>query len=114
MAKNKYFQKSEFRDYINPKHLSKNKKPHKAYISVKSNNAYKFNVITHSSTFFGEDTKPLKTNPKINSKDIRQSKVSVPRWANKSNFGKTIASKTKWHMTKQNKTIIKKWNKQKK
>ena len=48
--------KNEFRYYINPKYLSKTGKPHTAHISVSHKNYYRFNVITHSGSFFGEKT----------------------------------------------------------
>ena len=110
--KDKYLRKNEFRDYENPKYLSKSGKPHPAYITVKHKRKLRANVITHSSSFFGEETIQLKENPNRNenkSVDIRQTRLSKPFWDNEKNFSKT--KKKGWRLSKKDKKSIKKWNK---
>ena len=107
----KYLRKNEFRYYFKPEFLSKSGKPHVAYITVKHNDKYKFNLITHSKKFFDSETKELTKNPDRNNgvKDKRPSRVSVPRWDKTKYFSKDKLSY--WRFDKQDKSAIKKWNK---
>lgn len=112
MKKKKYLRKSEFRNYINPKYLSKSKLPHPAYISGRRKNNYKFNVITHSKTFFGSPTTLLSENPNRNKRknvDKRKSRISVAMWENKNSF--SSEKLTGWRFSKKDKKLIKKKNK---
>lgn len=110
--KKKYLRKNEFRDYTNPKHLSKSGKPHKAYISLRYKDNYRFNVITHSNSFFGKKTEELNDNPNRNKnkpKDNRKTKISIPWWDNKKYFSE---EKIKgWRFSKIDKKKIRKFNK---
>ena len=108
----KYLWKNEFRYYTKPEYLSKGGKPHVAYITVKHNDKYKFNLITHSKTSFNSDTKELKKNPNRNKngqKDKRPSRVSKPMWDKTKYFSKDKL--LYWRFDKQDKAAIKKWNK---
>ena len=110
----KYLRKDEVRLYNNPKHLSKTGRGHPARITAKHKKAFKFNVFTHSDTFFGEPTLELADNPDKNPKDTidkRPSRVSVPHWENEKSFSNHKLEN--WHLDKENKTAIKKWNKEK-
>lgn len=108
--KKKYLTKKEFRYYTNPKHLDKYGNPHPAYISLKYGNAYKFNVITHSVDFFGDDTIPLVKNPNCNnnSNNSNASRISTPRWENKRSFSNYKLFG--WRFVKADKKTIKKLN----
>lgn len=113
MAKKKYLSKNEFRYYNNPKFLSKNGRPHPAYISARYKHKYKFNVITHSRKFFDEGTTNLEKNPELQSTDKRTSRVSVPRWDNVNQFGDKLP-KWYWRFTKKDKAKVKKVNRKNK
>lgn len=111
MAK-KYLRKNEFRYYTKSEFLSKSGKPHVAYISAKHNDKYKFNVVTHSKTFFDFRTIELKKNPNRNfggQKDKRPSRVSVVRWDKTKYFSNDKLKN--WRFSKQDKVKLKKWNK---
>ena len=108
----KYLTKNEFRNYKNPNYLSKSGKPHKAYISVRHKDNYRFNVITHSSSFFGEKTNELEENPDKNFNRPAykiKSKFSIPVWDKKNNFSEEKLSG--WRLSKNDKKKIKKINK---
>ena len=107
-----YLRKDEVRLYKNRKHLTKSGNPHPARVITQHNNAYKFNVITHSPSLFNEPTEVLGENPNKSpkkKKDNRPTRVSVPRWENKNNFSEE--SLNDWHFTKRDKVTIKKANK---
>ncbi len=111
----KYLRKNEFRYYTKPEYLSKGGKPHVAHISAKHNDKYKFNLITHSKTFFNSNTKELKKNPNRSNSgqiDKRPSRISVPRWDKIKYFSKNKL--LHWRFDKQDKSAIKKWNKKSK
>lgn len=111
MGKKKYLRKNEFRYYTNPNYKSKNGKPHPAYISARHGRKFKFNVITHTKTFFGKENMDLNKNPNRLSNDKRTSRISVPQWDNDNNFSKTKLSKYEWRFDKSDKIALKKWNK---
>ena len=64
----KYLRKSEFRYNTGPKVVRPDGKGHPTYISARYKNKYKFNVITHSDTFFDEPTHHLTVEPNRNKK----------------------------------------------
>lgn len=106
----KYLRKGEFRVSTHPDVISPRGDTHVVYVSAKQGHKAKVNVITHSSTFFGEPTKAMHKNPDITSKDPRRSRFSVPRW----HSDKTIMEKPKkgfWRLHKADKIAIKKFNK---
>lgn len=110
--RDKYLRKDEVRLYQNKNHLSQKGKAHPARIIAQHKNAYKFNVVTHSETFFNEPTIELSENPNKNkgqSIDERKSRASVPRWENKRSFGKK--KQENWRFSKADKKAIKKNNK---
>ena len=110
ISNKKYLRKNEFRISTHPDVISTRGDTHVVYVSAKQGHNAKVNVITHSSTFFGEPTEPLYKNPDITSKDPRLSRFSVPRWHNDN----TIKEKPKkgfWRLHKVDKIAIKKFNK---
>ena len=113
MSKKKYLRKNEFRFFTNKNYLSKKGDPHPAYISARQGHKFRFNVVTHTKTFFNEPTTPLSSNPNKLSKDPRVSRVSVPRWANanKENFSEERLSKHQWRFSKKDLSAVKKLNK---
>jgi len=112
--KKKFLRKNEFREYKNSKYLTKSGNPHPAYISGRKGHKYQFNVITHSPTFFGKETKPLEKNPNRGSSDQRTSRFSVKAWDNDDKFSKEKLPKNLWRLSKKDKAKIKKSNKKQK
>ena len=106
----KYLRKNEFRYNTGPKVIRPDKKGHPTYISARYKNKYKFNVITHSETFFDEPTHKLVTEPnRARSKIIKKpSRFSSPRWDNINNFGDKLEN---WKLGKKDRKTIKKFNK---
>ena len=77
----KYLRKKEFRYDENPALKNKKGNGHTVYVTVKHGDRSKINVITHSKEpFFGKPTEKLSRSPRINDKDSRPSRVSVPYW----------------------------------
>ena len=107
----KFLRKDEFRFYKNKKFLSKSGEPHPAYIFARYGRKYKFNVITHSRSFFGESNMDLQKNPYRLSTDRRTSRISVPRWDYDSNFSEERLHKKDWKFSRNDKIAIIKWNK---
>ena len=82
---------------------------HIAYISARQGNNFKINTITHATTFYGEPTIELSTNPNVSSKDKRISRFSVPVWQS----ANSLKTKPKgvWRLSKRDRVKIKKFNK---
>ena len=111
----KYLRKNEFRTYSRPEYSSKSGKAHPAYITAKHNKRFRFNIITHSKTFFDAETKELSKNPNRNAdkpKDKRKSRISVPKWDNEKHFSKETLKN--WRFDKKDKVAVKKWNRKNK
>lgn len=101
--------KNEFRYNVSPKVKRADGKGHISYVTAKKGHSYKYNVITHSDTFFNEPTYKMDKNPQLDSKDKRPSRYSAPRWEK----DKYLQEKPKgiWKISKKDKTAIKKFNK---
>ena len=106
----KYLRKSEFRYNTGPKVVRPDGKGHPTYISARYKNKYRFNVITHSDTFFDEPTHHLTVEPNRNRKKKlkKTSRFSSPRWDNINYFGDKLEN---WKLGKKDKAKIKKFNK---
>ena len=83
---------------------------HIAYITVKHGKKSKINLITHGKSFYGEPTEILTINPNRESKDLRPSRFSVPRWESNS-YLKNRPKDGYWKMSKSDRKKIKKFNK---
>ncbi len=108
----KYLRKNEFRYYNKPEFSSKSGEPHPAHITAKHHKKFKFNLITHSKTFFNSETKELTKNPNRNPdglKDKRKSRVSKPMWDKDKYFSEETLKN--WRFDKKDKAAVKKWNK---
>lgn len=109
----KYLTKNEFRLYNNPNHLSKEKRSHPAYINLRRGQFVRFNVITHSKSFFDEPTMELFANPNRRSKDPRPSRISAPRWGHIGIFSSFRLPKQFWRISNDDLARVRKWNKKK-
>ena len=80
MSKKKYLRKNEFRYDTSPKVRRPDGRGHTVYVSAKQGHQAKVNVITHSTTFFGEPTHELSKNPQRDTRNRRPARFSSPRW----------------------------------
>lgn len=82
MSKGKILKKNHFRYNTHPSVLKRDGKGHVSWSSAKKGHKEKVNVITHSDTFFGVQTKELLVNPEKSGHNTKKSRASIPKWIN--------------------------------
>ena len=109
IAKDKYLRKNEFRYNKNPEVKNPRGEGHIGYVTVRHKKRSKVNIITHSSTFYGEPTQLLRKNPELSRLSKKPSRFSVPVWEKNTHLQE--APRGVWRMSNEDRKQIHKFNK---